>query len=95
MKLASVHGTVSETDLEELLPTGVSVPKGRTLTLIRTSRHTLVVEYDGKKLGELDDAIVAREMFLAYFADQDPISTKLKESVAQGFSDLYQPRPAP
>ncbi|PLW12240.1 hypothetical protein PCANC_18815 [Puccinia coronata f. sp. avenae] len=105
MKLASVHGTVSETDLERasqsistfrsFFPTGVSVPKGRTLTLIRTSRHTLVVEYDGKKLGELDDAIVAREMFLAYFADQNPISTKLKESVAQGFSDLYQPRPAP
>ncbi|KAI9602251.1 hypothetical protein KEM48_000821, partial [Puccinia striiformis f. sp. tritici PST-130] len=44
----------------------------------------------GKKLGELDDKIVARELFLAYFADQDPISIKLKESVAEGFSDLYK-----
>ncbi|KAI7962208.1 hypothetical protein MJO28_000302 [Puccinia striiformis f. sp. tritici] len=100
IKKASQTGTISEIDLEKatesintfrgFFPTGVSVPKGKSLTLIRTSSQTLVIEYDGKKLGELDDKIVARELFLAYFADQDPISIKLKESVAEGFSDLYK-----
>jgi len=66
------------------------VPQGKSLTLIRTASQTLVVEYDGNKLGELDDPIVARELFLAYFSDHDPISSKLKESVAEGFAGLYQ-----
>ncbi|OAV91583.1 hypothetical protein PTTG_27921 [Puccinia triticina 1-1 BBBD Race 1] len=101
IKRASQAGTLSEFDLERasqsiatfrsFFPTGVSVPKGKALTMIRTASQTLVVEYDGKKLGELDDRIVARELFLAYFADQDPISSKLKESVADGFATLYAP----
>ncbi|KAA1115294.1 hypothetical protein PGT21_034844 [Puccinia graminis f. sp. tritici] len=101
VKQASQAGTISEIDLERasqsintfrsFFPTGVSVPKGKALTLIRTASQSLIIEYDGKKLGELEDRIVARELFLAYFADQDPISIKLKESVAEGFSSLYQP----
>lgn len=100
LKLVSQSGTVSEPELEKaslsintfrsFFPSGVSVPQGKSLTLIRTASQTLVVEYDGNKLGELDDPIVARELFLAYFADHDPISSKLKESVAEGFAGLYQ-----
>ncbi|KNZ46508.1 chalcone-flavanone isomerase [Puccinia sorghi] len=100
LKLASQNGTISEPELEKaslsintfrsFFPSGVSVPQGKSMTLIRTASQALVVEYDGNKLGELHDPIIARELFLAYFADHDPISTKLKESVAEGFSSLYQ-----
>lgn len=99
VQLAHKSGKITQADLEgasesisifrSFFPTGVSVPKGKALHLIRTADQTLVVEYDGKKLGELNNQVIANELLLAYFADQDPISLKFKESVADGFAGLY------
>ncbi|MBW0500800.1 hypothetical protein O181_040515 [Austropuccinia psidii MF-1] len=96
---AAKQGTLSESDFESanhsintfraFFPTATSLPKGQPLTLIRSANRSLIVEYEGTKLGELDDPIIARELFLAYFADQNPISLKFKNSVAEGFAHLY------
>lgn len=47
-----------------------SVPKGQELLLVRTFDGKLAVEYQGKSMGVLNDPWVAKEMMLAYFADQ-------------------------
>ncbi|KAG0141916.1 hypothetical protein CROQUDRAFT_663169 [Cronartium quercuum f. sp. fusiforme G11] len=70
-------------------PAGVSVPKGKSILLRKTSNDSLVIEYDGRTLGELKDRIITQEIFLAYFADIDPISVKFKEAVAEGFEKFY------
>ncbi|KAI8452801.1 chalcone-flavanone isomerase-domain-containing protein [Phakopsora pachyrhizi] len=94
------EGIVSELEAERafesvktfrsFFPTGVSVPRGSSLTLIRSAGSSLIVEYEGKVLGELQDGIVSKELFLAYFSDSDPISPKFKESVIDGFCNLYR-----
>lgn len=71
-------------------PAGVSVPKGKTILLRKTSSGSLLLEYDGKRLGKVEDPLIARELFLAYFSDVDPISPKFKESVAEGFEKIYK-----
>lgn len=71
-----------------------SVPKGKSLVLVRTSTGNLVVEYEGKLLGQVNDPWVAREMMVAYFADKDVISPKLKEDVAHGLEKFTKHIPA-
>ncbi|EGG09289.1 uncharacterized protein MELLADRAFT_96331 [Melampsora larici-populina 98AG31] len=71
-------------------PAGVSVPKGKTILLRKTSSGSLSLEYGGKRLGQVEDPLIARELFLAYFSDVDPISPKFKESVAEGFEKMYK-----
>lgn len=68
------------------------MPKGRSLLLTKTASSSLVVEYDGRTLGELRDPFVARELLLAYFADKSPISEKLKASVAEGLEKILTPQ---
>ncbi|ORX38909.1 chalcone-flavanone isomerase-domain-containing protein [Kockovaella imperatae] len=97
-KLARTSGSITETEdaritesiqsLKSLFPSQ-KVPKGHSLSLVRT-KGSLAVEYEGRPLGEVKDAWLAREMMLAYFADKDVISPKLKEDVAQGFEDLMK-----
>lgn len=82
----------SLTTLKSFFPSGTSVPKGRSLLLTKTPSDSLVIEYDGRTLGELRDPFVAKELLLAYFADKAPISEKLKVSVAEGFQRILQPQ---
>ncbi|KAK1922431.1 chalcone-flavanone isomerase-domain-containing protein [Papiliotrema laurentii] len=70
--------------LKALFP-AQSVPKGKALTLLRRPDGALTIEYEGKILGQVNDSWVSRELMLAYFADKDAISPKLKEDVAEGF----------
>lgn len=71
-----------------------TVPKGKSLVLIRTGAGNLVVEYEGKVLGQVDNSWVAREMMVAYFADKDVISPMLKEDVAHGLEKFIKRVPA-
>lgn len=96
-KIARTNGELNEADetrlaaslqlLKSLFP-AQSVPKGQSLILVRTSAGSLVVEYEGRVLGEVRDQWIAREIMLAYFADKDVISPKLKEDVAVGLEEL-------
>ncbi|RSH95398.1 hypothetical protein EHS25_000485 [Saitozyma podzolica] len=103
-KLAHQAGTLSHSDdhlindamhaLKGLFPAH-AIPKGKALVLYRTAKGALVVEYEGKELGKVDDPWMSRELFLAYFADKDVISPKLKEDVAKGFEHYVHAKIGP
>jgi hypothetical protein len=97
LKLASQRGQVSEAEAEQIaqslqtfqgfFPKG-SVPKGKALLLLRRSSDgALLVEYEGKHMGTLENRFISTQLFLAYFADKNPISQKFKESVAKGLEE--------
>ncbi|WVR09188.1 hypothetical protein IAU60_006250 [Kwoniella sp. DSM 27419] len=96
-KIARTQGTLSEADeqritesiqtLKSFFP-AQTVPKGKSVVLLRPRDGGLVVEFEGKVLGRLDDPWVAKQIMLTYFADKDVISDKLKEDVAKGLHDL-------
>ncbi|KAK4683579.1 hypothetical protein P7C73_g6664, partial [Tremellales sp. Uapishka_1] len=69
--------------LKSMMPTA-SIPKGNSLVLLKSTDGSLVMEYEGKVLGRVDDPWVAREIMLTYFADKEVISEKLKADVARG-----------
>ncbi|KAL7421407.1 Altered inheritance of mitochondria protein 18 mitochondrial [Cryptotrichosporon argae] len=95
-KLARARGELSEADDERLatsmqalkaaFPAG-SVPKGKALLLV-SSNGSLQISYEGRTLGTVDDAWVACELVMAYFADKDVISPKLKDDVARGLAEV-------
>ncbi|EIW66902.1 hypothetical protein TREMEDRAFT_64756 [Tremella mesenterica DSM 1558] len=94
-KLARKSGQLTDADedrvavsmhqFKTIFPAG-SVPKGKSLVLYR-SPSGLTVEYEGRALGTVNDSWVGTEMMLAYFADKDVISPKLKEDVARGLEE--------
>ena len=45
--------------------------------LLKTAIGSLIVEYEGKIMGQVDDPWMAKELMLAYFADKDVISPKV------------------
>ncbi|KAI9636495.1 chalcone-flavanone isomerase-domain-containing protein [Dioszegia hungarica] len=96
-KLARVGGRLTDAEEERIAQStqtlkamfpSQSVPKGKALTLTRLAKGELVVEYEGKLLGRVNDPWISRELMLAYFADKDVISPKLKEDVASGLEAL-------
>ncbi|RXK37137.1 hypothetical protein M231_05588 [Tremella mesenterica] len=94
-KLARKSGQLTDADedrvavsmhqFKTIFPAG-SVPKGKSLVLYR-SPSGLTLEYEGRALGTVNDSWVGTEMMLAYFADKDVISPKLKEDVARGLEE--------
>jgi hypothetical protein len=86
-------------ELKDAFPKA-SLPKGRALDLIFTPSAgglDLTLEEDGKILGRVQAAsqtdrrfTLARQLFLAYFANKDEISKPFKQSVAQGLQDRIQ-----
>ncbi|KAH9823947.1 chalcone-flavanone isomerase-domain-containing protein [Melampsora americana] len=89
-ELEAERASESIHQFRSFFPSGVSVPKGKTILLRKTSNGSLSLEYDGKRLGKVDDPLIARELFLAYFSDVNPISPKFKASVAEGFEKMYK-----
>ncbi|KAJ9126788.1 hypothetical protein QFC24_001820 [Naganishia onofrii] len=67
-----------------------SVPKGKELLLVKTAQNSLAVEFEGKTLGTLQDAWVATEMMVAYFANKNVISAPLKEDVARNLESTIR-----
>lgn len=60
-------------ELKLLFP-AQKVPKGVALNLVRNANGALAVEYDGRLLGKIENAWVSRELFTAYFANDNVIS---------------------
>ncbi|GMK59224.1 hypothetical protein CspeluHIS016_0702390 [Cutaneotrichosporon spelunceum] len=63
---------------------GGSVPKGKSLTLVRAGDGFLSVEYEGRVLGKVANEWVANNLIKAYFNAASPISPALRDSVAEG-----------
>lgn len=96
LKAATAAKTISDEEAEAaglsielfrgFFPTG-KVPRGKSLLLIRRgSDGALLLEYEDKLLGTLDNKFLAKELMLAYFADNGKeISSKMKTDVLEGF----------
>jgi hypothetical protein len=84
-----------------------SAPAGEPLVLIRRADGALAFEYkvrrlavfvppltwaQGDTLGIVSNRWSAKHLLLAYFADKNTISQKLKDSVAEGFEELLSTR---
>ncbi|WVQ81430.1 hypothetical protein IAT38_003554 [Cryptococcus sp. DSM 104549] len=103
-KLARGKGALSEDDeqritdsiqtLKSFFPSQ-TVHKGKAVVLLRPPEGGLVVEFDGKVLGRLNDAWVGKELMLTYFADTGVISEKLKEDVALGLEGFVNKQQGP
>ncbi|TXT12203.1 uncharacterized protein COLE_02613 [Cutaneotrichosporon oleaginosum] len=65
---------------------GGSVPKGKSLVLVRSADGHLHVEYEGRVLGKVADKWMADNLIKAYFNTAAPISPPLRDSVAEGFA---------
>ena len=100
MKSALKMGTLSQaeaqrisTSIEEfksIFPSG-KIPKGQNFLLIKKgTTGELILEYENKSLGSITDPYVAKQLILAYFADQNVISKVAKESVAAGLEQLLE-----
>jgi len=77
-------------DFKACFPSGVSVPKGAALLMIRGRDGSLRVEFQGKLLGTVSNKIISREILMAYFADKNVVSQRLKESVALDFEGVTE-----
>ncbi|KAK8843440.1 hypothetical protein IAR55_007097 [Kwoniella newhampshirensis] len=98
-KIARTAGTLTESDesriaesiqlLKSFFPSQ-TVMKGKDVVLLRPPEGGLVVEFEGKVLGRVNDPWIGKELMLTYFADKDVISDKLKEDVAQGLEKLIR-----
>ncbi|WVQ93354.1 hypothetical protein IAU59_000422 [Kwoniella sp. CBS 9459] len=96
-KLARSRGSLTDEDEQRITESiqtlkaffpGQTVHKGQAVVLLRPREGGLIVEFEGKVLGRLNDAWVGKQLMLTYFADKDVISEKLKEDVAKGLEDL-------
>ncbi|WWC64182.1 uncharacterized protein I303_106790 [Kwoniella dejecticola CBS 10117] len=96
-KLARSKGQLSNEDeqritesiqtLKSFFPSQ-TVPKGKQVVLLRPREGGLVVEYEGKILGRLNDPWIGKQLMLTYFADKETVSEKLKEDVAKGLEEM-------
>ncbi|SCV67131.1 BQ2448_5777 [Microbotryum intermedium] len=102
MKLARVTSTWSETEggealesltrLKGLFPSR-KLEKGAQLRLLYSSDRR-EIEFrikeaksgEEERLGNFDDRLLSRELFLSYFSDDAEISKELRKSTAQGFA---------
>ncbi|OCF44917.1 hypothetical protein I317_01196 [Kwoniella heveanensis CBS 569] len=96
-KLARSRGQLTEDDEQRITESiqtlkaffpGQTVHKGKAVVLLRPREGGLIVEFEGKILGKLNDPWVGKQLMLTYFADKDVISDKLKEDVAKGLEDI-------
>lgn len=66
-----------------IFPAG-SVPKGKSLTLVRSADGHLHVEYEGRVLGHVHDKWMADNLIQAYFGDYiNPISPAVSQTSAR------------
>ncbi|KAH8919226.1 hypothetical protein BT69DRAFT_1285040 [Atractiella rhizophila] len=80
-------------EFKNLFPQARKLGKGKEMLLIKDRDGNLKVECEGELIGILKDEWIAREMIVAYFADQNVISQKMKDSVAAGFESLMRNPP--
>ncbi|WWD21035.1 hypothetical protein CI109_105516 [Kwoniella shandongensis] len=98
-KLARAAGSLSESDetritesiqlLKSFFP-AQTVQKGKDVVLVRPPEGGLVVEFEGKILGRVNDPWIGKELMLTYFADKNVVSDILKEDVANGLEKLIR-----
>jgi hypothetical protein len=65
---------------------GGSVPKGKSLVLVRSADGHLHIEYEGRVLGKVANKWMADNLIKAYFNTASPISPALRDSVAEGLA---------
>ncbi|WWC73246.1 uncharacterized protein I206_107212 [Kwoniella pini CBS 10737] len=65
-----------------------TVLKGKQVVLLRPREGGLIVEFEGKILGQLNDPWIGKQLMLTYFADKETVSEKLKEDVAKGLEEI-------
>ncbi|WVO15156.1 hypothetical protein L204_102800 [Cryptococcus depauperatus] len=67
-----------------------SIQKGKSIVILRPPEGGIIVEFEDKVLGKLNDPWIGKNLMLSYFADQGASSEKLKEDVANGLERLIR-----
>ncbi|KAK6904568.1 hypothetical protein I203_105384 [Kwoniella mangroviensis CBS 8507] len=98
-KLARSKGELTDADeqritqsiqaLKSFFP-AQTVQKGKQVVLLRPRQGGLIVEFEGKVLGQLNDPWIGKQLMLTYFADREVVSEKLKEDVAKGLEGFMK-----
>jgi len=92
-------GFMSEEDAENVLksikelkakfPKSV-VKAGTALILKKEKNGTLIIEYEGKNMGIVNNIWLTKNIFMSYLAAKNPISQKAKRNIADGFDELLK-----
>ncbi|CAB4426861.1 unnamed protein product [Rhizophagus irregularis] len=92
-------GYMSEEDAENVLkaikelkakfPKSV-VKAGTALILKKEKNGTLIIEYEGKNMGIVNNIWLTKNIFMSYLAAKNPISEKAKRNIADGFDELLK-----
>ncbi|WRT68901.1 uncharacterized protein IL334_005883 [Kwoniella shivajii] len=83
------HITQSIQTLKSFFP-AQTVQKGQQVVLLRPRDGGLIVEFEGKVLGKLNDPWIGKQLMLTYFADKEVVSQPLKEDVARGLEGFIK-----
>ncbi|GBC07578.1 hypothetical protein RclHR1_07540016 [Rhizophagus clarus] len=76
-------------ELKAKFPKSV-VKAGTALILKKEKNGTLIIEYEGKNMGVVNNIWLTKNIFMNYLAAKNPISVKAKKNIADGFEELLK-----
>ncbi|KAF9923275.1 hypothetical protein FBU30_006653 [Linnemannia zychae] len=74
-------------EFKQFFPKG-SISAGQALLFRKSPDGSMTVEYEGEVLGKTRNAWLIESFFMGYLLGEHPISSKARDSIAQGIQDL-------